>query len=395
MEAQKQDPKPLKPEVGSTTTNHRVIKLRYAVIGGVLIFFLSLMLLGGGLSAAYLIGKQRASGSIEQQRQTLVQEGDVIADVAQKVSPSVVSIVTEQTVTRSAFYGQQTASAAGTGVIVDAQGLVLTNKHVVPEGTTSVQVVMSDGKKYTDVTLVGRDPLNDLALLRINNVKGLEAVTLADSDKTRVGQKVIAIGNALGQFQNTVTSGIVSGIGRPVEAGDSTGQQTEQLTNLLQTDAAINSGNSGGPLLDFNGQVIGINTAVASDAQNIGFAIPINEARGIIASVQTTGKLSRPYIGVRYITLSVDTAKQLNVSVQQGAYVSTDAGSVVAGSPADKAGIKPGDVITKVENIEVNERNVLTSIVGRYKVGDTVSVTLIRDGKERVIKLGLAEAPTN
>ena len=378
----------------------RQIRFKKAVLACLLTGLATLLVTAGGLSAAFLIGRDsNGSQNLDAKRETVVQEGEVIADVAQKVGPSVVSIVTEQqAAASSSLYGSsrnQTSQAAGTGLIIDASGLILTNKHVVPEGTSTVQVVTSDGTKYDNVTIVGRDPLNDLAILKVTNAKNFTAATLGDSDTVRTGQKVIAIGNALGQFQNTVTSGIISGMGRPVEAGDETGSVSEQLTNLFQTDAAINSGNSGGPLLNFNGQVIGINTAVAADAQNIGFSIPINEAKGIVESVKATGKLSHPYIGVEYSMLTPGAAKQLNISTQKGAYVSTQSGSVVSGSPAEKAGIKAGDIITKVNNVELNDTTTLSAVVGRFKVGDTITLTLIRDGKEQTVKVTLAEAPTS
>ncbi len=358
---------------------------------------LATILSAGGLAGAFLIGRSmNDTASIEQKRQTVVQEGEVIADVAQKVSPSVVSIVTEQQSTvNSLYFGQQTrtSQAAGTGFVIDAGGLIITNKHVVPAGTSKVQVVMSDGTKYDDAEVIGRDPLNDIAVIKINGAKNLKVAQLADSDAVRTGQKVIAIGNALGQFQNTVTSGIISGMGRPIEAGDESGNASEQLNNLFQTDAAINSGNSGGPLLNFNGEVIGINTAVAAGAQNIGFSIPINEAKGVIESVKATGKISRPYLGVQFSMLTASSAKELNLSVQKGALVGSDAGSVVTGSPADKAGIKAGDVITKVNTVELSDSISLASAVGRFKVGDTVELTVIRSGKEQKIKVTLAEAP--
>lgn len=376
------------------TTRPQLRRPLFPKVFGVII---ALLLLTGMTSAAYLAGKNQPS-SIEKQRQTVVQEGEVIANVAEEVGPSVVSIVTSQKSSiNSMYYGTRTRTtqAAGTGLIIDSNGLILTNKHVVPEGTTTLEVVTSDGIRYDDVEVIGRDSLNDLAILKVKNPKDFKAAQLANSDGVRTGQKVIAIGNALGQFQNTVTSGIISGLGRPVEAGDESGSATEQLTNLFQTDAAINSGNSGGPLLNYNGEVIGINTAIAADAQNIGFAIPINEAKGIIETVKSTGKLTRAYLGVQYTMLTADSAKELNLSVSQGAYISTEAGSVVADSPAAKAGLKAGDVITKVSTVKLTDSVSLASAVGRSKVGDTVELSVLRSGKEMKIKVTLNEAPAN
>lgn len=345
-----------------------------------------------------MIGTKYRSDDLESKKQTVVQEGEVIADIAQKVGPSVVSIVTEQQATvQSFYYGNQTRTsrAAGTGVIIDSNGLILTNKHVVPEATSTVQVITSEGTRYENVEVIGRDPLNDLAILKVKDPKDFKPATLGDSDTVRTGQKVVAIGNALGQFQNTVTSGIISGIGKSVEAGDEAGGATEQLSNLFQTDAAINSGNSGGPLLSFNGEVIGINTAVAADAENIGFAIPINEAKGIIDGVKSTGKVTRPYIGVKYLTITPDIAKEQNLSVSKGALISTESGSVVSGSPAAKANLKSGDIIIKVNNITLSDSISLASAVGRFKVGDSVELTIVRNGKEQKIKVTLTAAPSS
>lgn len=369
-----------------------------AVLTSLAVALVVFLLTAGGLAGAFLLGRSYNADSLEQKRETVVQEGEVIADVAQKVSPSVVSIITQQQSTiRSLYFGNrtQTSRAAGTGLIIDSNGLVLTNKHVVSEGTSSVQVVTSDGTSYDQVSVIGRDPLNDIAILKVANPKKFVPAVLGDSDSVRTGQKVIAIGNALGQFQNTVTSGIISGKGRPVEAGDESGTITEQLTNLFQTDAAINSGNSGGPLLNFNGEVIGINTAIAADAENVGFAIPINETKGIINGVKANGKVSRPYIGVVYTSLTPDVAKQLNISTTKGAYINTDEGSILSGSPAEKSGLREGDIITKVNNVELSTTTSLTSAVGRFKVGDTITLTVIRAGKSTNIKITLAEAPAN
>ena len=178
-----------------------------------------------------------------------------------------------------------------------------------------------------------------------------------------------------------------------MQAGTKEGGASELLTNLFQTDAAINSGNSGGPLLNFNGEVIGVNTAVAADAENVGFSIPINEAKSIIASVQQTGKLQRPYIGVQYVLLTPDIAKQLNLSVSTGAYVQKEPGSVISGSPADKAGVEPGDVITKVESIDINEKTTPQIALGRFKVGDAVTLTVVRGEKTLQLKIKLEAAP--
>ncbi len=247
----------------------------------------------------------------------------------------------------------------------------------------------SDGTVYDDVKIIGTDPLNDLAFIKVNGVSNLIAATLGDSSSTRIGQKVVAIGNSLGEFQNTVTSGIISGKGRPISASE--GSSVETLTDLIQTDAAINPGNSGGPLVNLSGQVIGINTAVAEDAQSIGFSIPINSAKGVIKNLQKTGQVERAYLGVNYMTITPEIAKQYNLPVKEGAYVVTSNGqSVVSGSPADKAGIKDKDIITKVGDLKVGEQGSVSSLIGEYATGETVQLTLIRAGKTMTVDVALA-----
>lgn len=309
-----------------------------------------------------------------------------IASVAKAVSPSVVSILstTQQASRFSQEYQQQ---SAGTGMIVSANGYIMTNKHVV-DGADKVTIVLTDGKTYENVDVLGSDPLNDVAFLKINNVTNLPAITFGDSKTVRIGQTVIAIGNALGQYQNSVTSGIISGTGRPVVAssdGTDTGS-TESLTDLIQTDAAINSGNSGGPLLNLKGQVIGINTAIAADAQSIGFAIPISATKGLLNHVIKTGKVARAYLGVQYVSVDAQVKKQYGISVDKGDYVTADRGdSVQKNGPADKAGIKDGDVITKVNGYKVGVVASVSSLISEYEPGDKVQVTVVRDGKELTV----------
>ncbi len=314
-------------------------------------------------------------------------EEQSVMGVTEKVSPSVVSIVTN--IRTQSYFGMQDAQAAGTGIIVSKDGYILTNKHVI-SGASSVQVITVDGTTYNSVAVVGVDPLNDVAYLKVPGVNNLPPAELGDSSTVRVGQSVVAIGNALGQYQNTVTSGIISGVGRPVEAGDGEGS-VESLTDLLQTDAAINPGNSGGPLLNMAGQVIGINTAIAQDAQGIGFTIPINATKGMLKSVLAGKGVKRSYIGLRYLPITAELAVRQNLPVRQGAYIRTDDGSsaVVAGGPADKAGIRNGDIVTKINNLEVGKNGGIASLIGAFAPGETVKVTLLRDGKEQAISVTL------
>lgn len=210
---------------------------------------------------------------------------------------------------------------------------------------------------------------------------------------------MVAIGNALGQFQNTVTSGIISGFGRSIQAGDSSGSaQTETLLNLFQTDASINQGNSGGPLVNLKGEVIGINTAVAGGgAENIGFAIPIDDIQPLIKTVLDKGKLERPYLGVRYASITADLAYTYNLPVQEGAYIipSRNSASIVSGSPAEKAGLQEKDIITKIAGEAITPKRSLVSILGSKSVGDKVDLTILRDGKEQTITVTLEAAPSN
>ena len=336
----------------------------------------------------------------EAQKQAVTTESELISRVAQEVGDSVVSINVTSQGLRESFFGTQSVAqrSAGTGIIIDSNGTVLTNRHVIPANARSVTLTLSDGTELPNVEVIGRtgdnDPL-DIAFLKITDKKGkdLKPAKLGDSSKVDVGHKVIAIGNALGQFQNTVTSGIISGYGRSVEAGDES--SSESLQNLFQTDASINQGNSGGPLVDINGEVIGINTAVAGDAENIGFAIPINDVQGLIKSVLKDGKLLRPYLGVRYVTLTDQYAYQLNLSVKRGAYVIAGTGqsAVVPGSPAEKSGLREKDTITKIDGVKIDEKNSLISVLGRHSVGDKVKLTIIRDGKEQSIDVTLEAAP--
>ena len=330
------------------------------------------------------------------QAQTIVsQEGELISKVAADVGPSVVSIVTE-TAARTYWGTIANQEAAGTGIIISKDGYIVTNKHVVA-GSTTIEVITSDGTSYKNVKLVGSDTINDVAFLKVEGVTNLKAATLGDSSQVKVGQKVIAIGNALGEYQNTVTAGIVSALSRPVTAADETGQGAEQLENLLQTDAAINPGNSGGPLVNLSGEVIGINTAVASDAEGIGFSIPINDVKGMASSVLKTGKITRPYLGVRYVSLTPDAAANLDISTKQGAYILASEGSpaIVSGSPAEKAGLREKDIITKVNKTSVDSQHPLSSLLAAYAPGDTVTLTVLRDGKEQTIKVTLDAYPTS
>lgn len=317
-----------------------------------------------------------------------------IAEVADKVSKSVVSIVTSTKTTN--WFGQtQDSAAAGTGIIATSDGYIITNKHVI-NGANKVTVVLDDGTTYEDVKVVATDPMNDVAYLKIDGVSDLTAAKLGDSKTITVGQQVIAIGNALGMYQNTVTAGIISGTGRSVTASDGTGTNTETLTDMIQTDAAINSGNSGGPLVNAAGEVIGINTATSASAENMGFAIPISSAKGMLQQLVETGKAQRTYLGVYSVEITPEIAKKYNLPVSEGVYLYSPSSysAIVKDSPAAKAGLKEKDIITKVNGVAVGAAGSLANLIGEYKPGDTVQLTVIREGSEIAVNVTL-EAYSN
>jgi len=402
-------PKPRLPKPGASKP-----RLKAAALIVALLISLGAGFFGGYLGAANRDNNGVVTGSLSSQKKVVSSESELISEIAKTVGPSVVSVdVISQSPTASTSNpygnlfggGSGQEESAGTGIIISSDGLIVTNRHVVPAGTTSVSVTLSDGTELKNVQVVGRtadsDSL-DIAFLKITDSKGHKLVPAAigDSSKVQVGDAVVAIGNALGQFQNTVTSGIISGFGRSVQAGDSSGQQSsENLDDLFQTDAAINEGNSGGPLVNLNGQVIGINTAIASGSQNIGFTIPINDVTGLIKQVESTGKLVRPYLGVRYVPLTPDVASQYNLSVDSGAFVipSTDASgpSIIAGSPADTAGLQESDVITQVGSTKIDQTHSITSVIDQHSVGDKLDLTVVRDGKTIHLTATLGAAPTS
>lgn len=238
-----------------------------------------------------------------------------------------------------------------------------------------------------------RDPANDIAVLKVAKL-GLPEVELGDSDKMQIGQTVIAIGNALGEYRNTITRGVVSGIGRTVIAGDNTGQ-SEVLENVIQTDAAINPGNSGGPLINLRGQVIGINVAMNQSGQLIGFAIPINQVKEVIGGVKKYGRIVRPFLGVRYVLINDAMAKANNLSVKYGALIvrgkNKEDLAITPGSPADKAGLVENDIILQIDKQRIDEEHPLAKAIQKHNPGDTVELKVLHDGKERVEKVTLEE----
>jgi serine protease Do len=319
---------------------------------------------------------------------TVVQEENAVISVVEKTSDSVVAIgVSRRMINPFDPFSLPTRedSTIGTGFLVSDKGIIITNKHVV-SGDGRFTVVTRDGQKY-EVRKIYRDPVLDLAIIQID-AAGLESLELGDSSKIRVGQTVIAIGNALGRFTNTVTTGVVSGLGRSVVAGDPFAGSVESLDDLIQTDAAINPGNSGGPLLNSAGQVIGVNVATTEGAQNIGFAIPINSVKKIVDEFIEKGSVTRPFLGIRYQFISKDLAI-LN-EVPQGAYIQ----EIVAGSSADLAGVQEGDIITKIDGISVDSEGKIAEIIADKQIGDKLTLILWNESKERLVTAILQELPS-
>ncbi len=366
------------------------IDKRWHIAGLVLVCFVA-SFLGAWLFLATGLVRLDTSQAIVQNRDKIVlQQGEIVSDVFAKVSPSTVAITTEAVVA-SGYRSTQQIAGEGSGIVLSKDGYILTNKHVVPNGTRAVTVVMADGKQYENVKVVGRDPFNDIAFLKIDDVDNLTPAQFGDSTQVKPGQQVVAIGNALGQFRNSVSAGIISGLGRPIQAQDDMGS-SEQLEDLFQTDAAINPGNSGGPLVNLAGEVIGINTAVSEEGQAIGFAIPIHAAKKMIDSVLKTGKVVKPYLGVRYISLNPETAKELGAPLNAGALIAGGGGQVgvIAGSPAAKAGLREGDIITKIDDQVIDTEHGLTGRLSQYAAGDKVRLMLYRPGgKEQQVTVTL------
>jgi S1-C subfamily serine protease len=342
------------------------------------------------------LGQRSATTQNQTVDQKVVNEESVVIDVVDKTSPSVVTVSIKKTQSTVnpfqdlfdpfGLFGLPDSSDQtqpkeieqdiGSGFIIDSNGLVVTNKHVVADTEATYQVFMADRKDPVEVQKIYRDPANDLAVLQVK-ADGLPPLNLGNSDQLKVGQFVIAIGTALGEFRNTVTTGVISGLGRGISAGSPFESYVERLDNVIQTDAAINPGNSGGPLLNSSGQVIGINVAVAQGGQNIAFALPINLVKESLDNFNATGRFERPFLGVRYKLISRDLA--IMNDLPEGAYVV----EVVANSPAAKAGLEKGDVITKMDGQDINADNELSKVIQGKKVGDKVLIEYYRDGKDK------------
>lgn len=315
------------------------------------------------------------------EQEVVVQESSITKSV-ENALPSVVTIAVN---TRRTPFStrEETERNIGSGFIIDPNGVIVTNKHVVLDEEATYSVLLHNGKRYEARSIV-RDPLNDLAIITINASR-LPALALGNSDALKLGQTAIAIGTPLGEFTNTVTVGVISGIGRGITAGSVYEGFVERLDNVIQTDAAINPGNSGGPLLTSRGDAIGVNTAVSQQSQNIGFAIPIAVVRELLSNYdKSSNTITRPFLGVRYRLIDRETA--LANSVPTGAFIV----EVVPNSAADKAGIEEGDIITEINGKRINEGDDISSAISPLKVGDTLTITYWRDGEEKEVTATLA-----
>lgn len=302
----------------------------------------------------------------------------------------------------------------GTGFIIESEGLALTNKHVVFDSKADYTALTKDGKEY-DVEIISKDPSNDLAVIQLHEKvedskdhrtgdkkdfgakpKNLPVAKLGDSAKLKVGQKVLAIGNARGEYENSVTAGIISATGREIQASDQGGNMRETLSGLIQTDAAINFGNSGGPLINLGGEVIGMNTAIDSSASGIGFAIPVNQIKPAVLSVKKNGRIVRPVLGVMHMVLNKEKAQELKLEgVEYGALITGDRAKkefgIIPGSPAERAGLRLDDVILEVDGEKITEENTLQSVIQKHAPGDTLKLTVWRAGKTFEVKVTLDE----
>jgi serine protease Do len=369
--------------------------------------------IGGGITGYVAAGTHTTTQTTSESSRTVVEESNT-ATVVRNTKHSVVSIVISkkqaaQPEQVNPFAGnpffddpfgqQQTPDTntgveadttvqvcSGTGFVITADGMILTNRHVICEDNAIYTVEFDDGTTY-DATVLARDPLTDLAILKIE-AENLTPLTLGDSSSATEGQTVIAIGNTLGEYANTVTKGIVSGLSRDIGGN---------YTGLIQTDAAINEGNSGGPLLNLEGEVIGINTAIDRSGEGIGFAIPINDAKAAIASTEQYGRIIRAALGVRYIPVDAAVAKTYTLPYEYGAYIEPQeqggADGVIDGSAADKAGITEGDIILQVDGVQVDADHPLAGMIKSRVVGDTVTLRVYHDGAEKDVDVTLEELP--
>ena len=338
-------------------------------------------------------------------------EKSPIVQIAKKVCPAVITIVISKDLPKIEGYylfpfgGRQfvipqieknqkekTKIGGGSGFIVSPNGYMITCNHVVKDPTAEYTVILEPKKKYP-AKVLANDPLIDVAILKIRG-KNFPYLEMGDSSKIELGESVVAIGNPLGEFEDTLSSGIISGLSRKITAFGGLSFKATSLRGLIQTDAAINPGNSGGPLVDMEGKVVGVNTAMVMGAQNIGFAIPINYAKRSLEEVIKYGKVKRPFLGVRYFLLNKEISKANKLPVNYGALVVREnlgEKAILKGSPADKAGLKEYDIILECNGKKINEENPLADALQKQKIGDMVVLKILREGKEINVKVKLEE----
>lgn len=361
------------------------------------------------------------------EKQTIFSQESFVVDAVKKTNPAVVSIIISQQVPKyetyidpnqqsnpfGDFFGnfpgfnfnipqyrqngtEKKEIGGGSGFFVSSDGLIVTNKHVVDQKNAEYTVFTNDGKKH-NAKVIARDPVLDIALIKVEG-SNFPFLTLGNSDSLQVGQSVIAIGNALGEYRNTVSVGVVSGLARSITAGDTSGK-SEVLDHVIQTDAAINPGNSGGPLLNLKGEVVGVNVAVAQGSQSIGFALPVNSVKSAVESVKSTGKIVRPYLGIRYVAINQEMKDKNNLTVDYGVLVKRGTAesdlAVIPGSPADKAGIVENDIILEVDGVKIDDKTNLASLIREKKIGQIINLKILHKGAEKNVSVTLEAAKDN
>lgn len=380
------------------------------VISGVLI----------GLMANNLISfnawQQNGSVSQTSVKTGTTVENSQVMNTVEKTNPAVVSIIISKQIStlenNNSLYNylfnlnsnsnsssnstEKQEIGGGSGFFVSSDGYIVTNCHVVEDSAADYTVLTKDNKKYT-AKIIAKDKTLDVAVLKIEG-KNFTYLTFADSDTLKLGQSAIAIGNALAEFQNSISLGIVSGLSRSITASDGNGS-TEQLDGVIQTDAAINPGNSGGPLLDIKGNVIGVNVAIEDSANSIGFALPSNMVKSVVESVMKNGQIIKPYLGIRYTQINSDIKAKNNLSVDYGVLVAkgskTGELAVIPGSPADKAGIVENDIILEIDGVKIDETKSFASIIRQKKVDQTITLKVMHDGSTKEVKVKLEKAPNS
>ncbi len=322
-------------------------------------------------------------------------EKQIIATV-KKIIPAVISIIISKSLTGDSSHlskERKIKTGGGSGFIVDSSGIILTNRHVVNDLLAEYVVVLNNDKKYP-AKVLAKDPINDIAVLKID-AKNLPTIKLGDSVNLDLGQTVIAVGNVLGAFKNTVSVGIISGLSREITADSEIEGKITKLQGLIQTDAAINPGNSGGPLIDINGRVIGINAAMVLGAENIGFTLPINAAKKDLADIKRYGKIRQPFLGVRYVLLNKKLKEKYDFPIDCGALVISEllpkGKAVLPNSPADKAGIKESDIILEINKIKISPKKDLEDVLRKFKINDEIELKILRGKEELNYKIVLGE----